>query len=90
MRLGVCYYPEQWQESQWLQDAQMMRELGLRIVRIGVFTWTKLEPKPGIYEWDWFDKVISIFEKVGLQVVIATPTAAPPAWLIYQHPEILP
>jgi beta-galactosidase len=90
MRLGVCYYPEQWQESQWLQDAQMMRELGLRIIRIGVFTWTKLEPKPGIYDWDWFDQVISIFETVGLQVVIATPTAAPPAWLVHQHPEILP
>ncbi len=90
MQLGVCYYPEQWPESQWLQDAQMMRGLGLRIVRIGENAWTKLELRPGIYDWGWFDRVIATFEGEGMQVVIATPSAAPPAWLAHQHPEILP
>jgi len=87
---GVCYYPEHWPQSQWEQDAKMMAELGLTYVRIGEFAWSRLEPNPGEYNFAWLDNAIATLTNAGLKVVMGTPTATPPKWLIDQHPEILP
>ncbi len=88
--LGVCYYPEQWPEQLWRSDAQQMKALGLSVVRIGEFAWSRFEPEPSRYEFAWFDRVIEILVEEGLKVVIGTPTATPPKWLVDRYPEILP
>lgn len=88
--LGVCYYPEQWPQAKWAEDARRMRELGIRYVRIGEFAWSRIEPAPGRLRWDWLDEAIATLADAGLRVVLGTPTAAPPAWLVRRHPEILP
>jgi beta-galactosidase len=88
--LGVCYYPEHWPEDRWAGYAKEMRELGLTYVRIAEFAWSKMEPSEGTYEWDWLDQAIDSLANEGLKVVLCTPTATPPAWLIRAHPEILP
>ncbi len=87
---GVCYYPEHWPESVWPEDAKRMASLGLRYIRIGEFAWSRLEPDPGRYEFDWLDRSIAVLNDAGLEVVLGTPTATPPKWLIDQWPEILP
>ena len=56
MKLGCCYYPEHWPEDMWAGDAQRMVDMGLSLVRIGEFAWSKLEPEPGQYDWDWLDR----------------------------------
>ncbi len=89
MKLGVCYYPEHWPETRWPTDARMMRELGLDLVRIGEFAWSLMEPADGVYAWDWLDRAIEILAVEGLQVILGTPTATPPAWLSRSHPDIL-
>jgi beta-galactosidase len=88
--LGVCYYPEHWPESIWASDAARMKALGLTYVRIGEFAWSRIEPNPGDYRWDWLDRAIDTLGAAGLQVVLGTPTATPPKWLIDAHPDILP
>lgn len=88
--LGVCYYPEQWPKELWREDARRMKALGLTYVRIGEFAWSRFEPEPGVYDFGWFDEIIAILGEAGLKVVIGTPTATPPKWLIDRHPEILP
>jgi beta-galactosidase len=90
MKLGVCYYPEQNPEELWQQDVQAMRELGLKIVRIGEFSWFKMEPKNEEFDWGWLDRILEILHNEGFQVVLSTPTSAPPSWMIHQHPDILP
>ncbi|MEJ2292326.1 MAG: beta-galactosidase [Deinococcales bacterium] len=87
--LGVCYYPEQWPEAMWQGDARRMRELGLRTVRIGEFAWSRLEPEPGRLELDWLGRAIDTLAAEGLEVVLGTPTATPPKWLVDRYPEIL-
>ena len=87
--LGVCYYPEHWPESQWSKDANQMRELGLTWVRIGEFAWSRLEPAPGDFRWEWLDKAIAILGEAGLKVVLGTPTATPPRWMIDKYPDML-
>ncbi|WAJ71970.1 beta-galactosidase [Catenovulum adriaticum] len=87
---GVCYYPEHWPESMWADDAAEMKDLGIEWVRIGDFSWSRIEPKSGQYEFDWMDKAIEVLSSAGLKVIICTPTATPPKWLIDIHPDILP
>lgn len=88
--LGVCYYPEHWHKELWADDAKRMAELGLKFVRIGEFAWSVMEPEPGVFHWDWLDEAFATLGGVGLKIVLGTPTATPPKWLIDRHPEILP
>lgn len=88
--LGVCYYPEHWPEAQWAEDAARMARLGLTWVRIGEFAWSRMEPEPGRYDWAWLDRAIETLGARGLKVVLGTPTAAPPRWMIDRHPDMLP
>jgi beta-galactosidase len=87
-RLGVAYYPEQWPRARWRQDAELMAEAGLSLVRIGEFAWARLEPEPGRFDFEWLDEAIGILADAGLELVLGTPTAAPPVWLSERHPEI--
>jgi beta-galactosidase len=89
-RLGVAYYPEQWPRERWRIDAGLMAEAGISLVRLAEFSWAHLEPEEGRFEFAWLDEVLEILGEAGLAVVLGTPTAAPPAWLIERHPEILP
>ncbi|HEY8383271.1 MAG TPA: beta-galactosidase [Microvirga sp.] len=88
--LGVCYYPEHWSESWWAEDAARMRALGITYVRIGEFAWSRLEPAAGRFDWDWLDRAMDVLHKAGLKIVLGTPTATPPKWLIDRHSDILP
>ncbi|GAB6850802.1 beta-galactosidase [Paraburkholderia kururiensis] len=90
MQLGVCYYPEHWPAHQWESDARRMAELGIARVRIAEFAWSRMEPEPGRYAWAWLDDAIETLARHGLKIVLGTPTASPPKWLVDQHPEILP
>ena len=87
--LGVCYYPEHWPEAQWPQDARRMAEVGLTWVRIGEFAWSRIEPEPGRFDWNWLDRAIEVLGAAGLKVVLGTPTAAPPKWVLDRHPGML-
>ncbi len=89
MKLGVCYYPEHWPEERWALDARLMRDLGLDLVRIGEFAWARMEPAPGQADWAWLDRAIETLTGAGLQLLLGTPTATPPAWLSRAHPDIL-
>lgn len=90
MKVGVDYYPEHWDPAIWEQDAQQMKSAGISIVRLAEFAWSKLEPTEGIYDFDWLDKAIKILNTQGIKVVLGTPTATPPNWLVEKHPDVLP
>lgn len=87
--LGVCYYPEHWPEDRWTTDAAHMVEAGLTWVRIGEFAWSRLEPSPGDLQLDWLERAINVLGDAGLQVIIGTPTATPPRWMLEKHPDML-
>ena len=87
--LGTCYYPEHWPRDQWEIDAQMMVEAGLTWVRIGEFAWSRLEPVEGTYDFAWLDDAIDVLGRAGLKVVLGTPTATPPIWMVQKFPDML-
>ena len=90
MRIGVDYYPEHWPRDRWETDARMMREAGISVVRLVEFSWSELEPSGGQYTFEWLDSAIAVLEQHGISVVMSTPTATPPKWLVDRNPDILP
>ncbi|WP_374127887.1 beta-galactosidase [Sphingomonas sp. 28-62-11] len=89
MRLGCCYYPEHWPEDIWAEDARRMVEMGLTRVRIGEFAWSRIEPQPWRYDWAWLDRAIETLHGAGLGIILGTPTATPPKWLVDKMPDML-
>lgn len=85
---GGDYSPEQWPEELWPEDIALMREAGVNAVNLGVFSWGLLEISDGVFEWGWLDRIMDLLHDGGIGVNLATPTAAPPIWLLQAHPEI--
>ena len=88
-KLGVCDYPEQVPAGQYAAYPPMQRALGLSHVRIAEFAWSRLEPQRGQFAFGWLDDALDQLHAAGLEVVMSTPTAAPPAWLAAACPDIL-
>ncbi|MFE7075969.1 beta-galactosidase [Streptomyces sp. NPDC057620] len=87
---GGDYNPEQWPEEVWHEDVRLMREAGVNSVTLGVFSWAKIEPRPGAREFGWLDRLMDLVHGHGIGVVLATPTSSPPPWLGRLHPDTLP
>ncbi len=89
MHLGVCYYPEHWPEDWWADDARRMADIGLTRVRIGEFAWSRIEPAPGQFDWGWLDRSVETLHAAGLGIIMGTPSATPPRWLLEAMPDML-
>lgn len=87
---GGDYNPEQWPVDVRLEDLELMKEAGVSFLSVGIFSWALLEPAEGEYCFGWLDEVLDNLAANGIKVALATATAAPPAWLVRKHPEILP
>jgi beta-galactosidase len=87
--LGVCYYPEQWAPEKWTADLDAMRNLGIRFVRIGEFAWSRLEPNPGDYRFEWMQEILDQAAQRQLSIVLCTPTPTPPKWLVDRMPDMV-
>lgn len=87
--LGVCYYPEHWDKSLWVEDLERMLAAGLKTVRIAEFAWNLIEPSEGEFTYEFFDEFLELAQEKGMQVIFCTPTATPPAWLTDRYPEVL-
>jgi len=88
MAFGGDYNPEQWDERTWREDVDLMAVAGVNAVSLGVFAWAKSEPRDGEFDFGWLDRIMDLLHEGRVAVNLATPTAAPPMWLIAAHPEI--
>ncbi len=89
LSLGVCYYPEHWDEKLWREDLRRMQSAGIGTIRIAEFAWSKFEPTEGNFTFDFFDSFLKAAEETGIKVIFGTPTATPPIWLTEKYPEVL-
>jgi beta-galactosidase len=90
LRYGGDYNPEQWPERVWAEDARLMREAGVNLVSVGIFSWARIEPAAGRYDFGWLDRVLDLLHDHGIGVDLATATASPPPWFSRAHPDGLP
>lgn len=87
---GGDYNPEQWGPEIWKEDAELMEKAGVNIVTLAVFSWARLEPREGEWDFGWLDQVIDLLGMHGIAVDLATATASIPQWLALAHPDVLP
>lgn len=87
---GGDYNPEQWSRETWLEDVRLMALAHVTTVTVGVFAWSSIEPREGVYEFGWLDEVMNLLAENGIGVILATPTASPPPWFTLAHPDGLP
>jgi beta-galactosidase len=87
---GGDYNPDQWDEETLEIDLKLFKKAGINLVTLPVFSWAKLEPDEGIYDFFWLDKLMDKFAENEISVCLATPTTAQPAWLSTRYPEVLP
>ena len=89
MKIGTYYYPEQWPRDQWERDFDRIAAIGMKVVHMAEFAWFDLEPSPAEFQLDWLSDCVEMAAKRKLDVILCTPTAAPPIWLTDQYPEVL-
>ena len=90
LAFGGDYNPEQWPEEVWQEDVALMREAGVNLVSVGIFSWALLEPAEGTYEFGWLDRVLDLLHENGIRVDLANATASPPPWFSRKYPQSLP
>jgi beta-galactosidase len=86
---GGDYNPDQWPEEVWADDIRLMTRAGVNMVSVGIFSWARIEPSEGVFDFGWLDRVIDMLGSAGIAVDLATATASPPMWLTQAHPEVL-
>jgi beta-galactosidase len=86
---GGDYNPEQWDEATWEEDMRLFHLAHIDTVTLNVFSWAALQPDENTYNFEKLDKIMELVRKNGLKVVLATSTAAHPAWMAHRYPEIL-
>lgn len=84
---GGDYNPEQWPREVWHEDADLMVKAGVNMVSVGIWSWAKLEPREGEFDFEWLDYLLDLLHSKGIRVDLATPTAAPPAWFYATYPQ---
>jgi len=87
---GGDYNPEQWPRETWVDDVRLMREAGVTLVSVGIFSWALLETSEGVFDFEWLDDVLALLHDNGIAVDLGTPTASPPAWFFAAHPDARP
>ena len=87
---GGDYNPEQWLDRPDIleQDIELMKKARVNTVTLGVFSWSVLEPEEGVFNLDWLADIIHNLYANGIRTILATPSAARPAWLAHKYPEV--
>lgn len=87
---GADYNPDQWPREVWDEDVRLMREAGVTVVSLAIFSWARIQPSEDTWDFAWLDEVMDLLHENGITVDLATATASPPPWLTTKHPEVLP
>lgn len=85
---GGDYNPEQWPEDTWANDIQVFKQAHLNSATINVFSWALLEQREGEYDFSKLDKIVKELSDANFDIVLATATAAMPAWMFKKYPDV--
>jgi beta-galactosidase len=89
MYIGAAYYPNQLSKAEIEIDAQLMKQAGFNVARMGDLVWSSMEPEEGKYNFTWLHVAVDILSKYGIKTFLATPTSAIPKWMYDKHPDIM-
>ena len=86
LRYGGDYNPEQWPREVWLEDIALMKQAGVNLVSVGIFSWALLEPREGEYDFGFLgldvpkgSSITSFDQLAGKRVAVVGTGAAVPS-----------
>lgn len=88
MLFGGDYNPEQWPEEVWVEDMRILNLAKINSATINVFSWAQLQPDEMTYDFSTLDKIVTMLTEHNYQIVLATSTAALPAWMSRRYPDV--
>lgn len=83
---GDCN-PEQWPEEIWEEDMRLFQRAHICELTRNVFSWGLLQPSEEQYDFSQLDRIMDLCRREGISVILATSTAAQPAWMSARYPE---
>jgi len=86
---GGDYNPDQWPSEVWQEDMRLMTLAHCNAMSVGIFSWARLEPSEGQYDFEWLDRVMDLLAENEAYAILATPSGAKPAWMAEKYPEVL-
>lgn len=86
---GACVYPELWPQEIMEEDFQHMKKLGMNLARMGEFAWATFEPEENHFDFSILIHSLNTTKKLGMDVIVCTPTPTPPIWMSHGHSERL-
>lgn len=88
---GADYNPDQWLHMPKIleEDYRLMKLSRCNVMSIGIFAWSSIEKEEGKFDFSWLDRTMDEMYENGISVMLATPSAARPAWLSQKYPEVL-
>lgn len=88
---GADYNPDQWLHMPEIleQDYRLMGLSKCNVMSVGIFAWASIEKEEGKFDFSWLDRTMDDLYRNGVYVMLATPSAARPAWLSQKYPEVL-
>ena len=86
---GGDYNPEQWPEETWPDDMRLLKQAGINILTLNVFSWASIQPSEDTYDFSRLDRIMKLAAENGMKICLATGTGAVPAWMAHRHPDIL-
>lgn len=85
---GGDYNPNQWPRETWDEDMRLFRKAGINSATINVFSWAKIQPSEQEYYFNELDDIIEMLSRENYDIVLATSTAALPAWMFKNYLEV--
>ncbi|MCL1910409.1 MAG: beta-galactosidase [Kiritimatiellaeota bacterium] len=87
---GGDYNPDQWSHIPGTvdEDFRLFKIAGVNAVSLGIFSWARLEPEEGKFDFSFMDDIFKRAEKSGTAIILATPSGAKPNWMAAKYPEI--
>ena len=85
---GGDYNPEQWPRDIWDEDMRLFRKAGINSASVNIFSWARIQPAEDTYDFSELDDIVDMLSRENIDIVLATPTAAMPAWMVRKYPEV--
>lgn len=86
---GGDYNPNQWPKEVWAQDMAYFKDAHINSATINVFSWAKIQPSENEYNFTELDEIVDMLSNENYDIVMATSTAALPAWMVKKYPETM-
>jgi beta-galactosidase len=87
--IGTNYHPHDDKNLEKIEkDIELMKAAGFTCIRLGHLAWDSYEPSDGVFDFEWFDKVMDQMNQAGIKVILDIAIRPAPIWLHHKYPSI--